>query len=232
MARLRVENLALALAYQVLLEPLSFQVAAGESIALTGPSGSGKTLLLRLLNRLAEPTGGTVYLDDQDYRQWPAPQLRQRLLLVAAPHLFGMNVQDALLYPLRLQRLSKAVVEQRIVKLLSHWPIPESWLTKTAAQLTPEACQIVAIGRALIAEPPVLLLDEPQQLLGAELLTQLQRIAKQQEMALIIAGQEVEADRYLYLDRGKLQWERPTVDWPTLMDTMAAADRAANADWE
>jgi D-methionine transport system ATP-binding protein len=232
LARLRVENLALALAYQVLLEPLSFEVAAGESIAITGPSGSGKTLLLRLLNRLAEPTGGTVYLDDRDYRQWPAPQLRQRLLLVAAPHLLDMNVQDALLYPLRLQRLSQAVVEQRIVKLLDHWPIPESWLTKTAAQLTPAACQIVSIGRALIAEPPVLLLDEPQQLLDRELLTQLRTIAQQQGMALMMAGKELAADRYLYLERGQLQWDRPGVDWPTLMDAMAAADRAANADWE
>jgi D-methionine transport system ATP-binding protein len=227
-----VENLALALAYRVLLEPLSFAVAAGESIAVTGPQGSGKTLLLRLLNRLAEPTGGTVYLDNRDYRQWPAPQLRQRILLVANANLLNMTVQDALLYPLRLQRLSKAVVEERVVKLLNHWPIPETWLTKTAAQLTPEACQIVAIGRALVAEPLVLLLDEPQHLLGIDLLAQLRAIAKQQEMALIIAGSEVEADRYLYLDRGKLLWERPTVDWPTLMETMDAADRAANAAWE
>jgi D-methionine transport system ATP-binding protein len=143
-----------------------------------------------------------------------------------------MNVQDALLYPLRLQRLSQAVVEQRIVKLLDHWPIPESWLTKTAAQLTPAACQIVSIGRALIAEPSVLLLDEPQQLLDRELLTQLRTIAQQQDMALIMAGKELEADRYLYLERGQLQWDRPGVDWPTLMDKMAAADRAANADWE
>jgi D-methionine transport system ATP-binding protein len=227
-----VENLALTLTYRVLLEPLSFTVAAGESIALTGPPGSGKTLLLRLLNRLAAPTGGNVYLDDQDCRQWPAHQLRQRLLLVANANLLGMTVQDALLYPLRLQRLSQGVVEERIVKLLHHWPIPETWLTKSAAQLTPEACHIVVIGRALIAEPAVLLLDEPQHLLGIDLLAQLRAIAQQQEMALLIAGSEVEADRYLYLDQGKLRWDRPTVDWPTVMETIAAADRAANADWE
>lgn len=227
-----MENLALTLTYRVLLEPLSFTVAAGESIALTGPPGSGKTLLLRLLNRLAAPTGGNVYLDDQDCRQWPAHQLRQRLLLVANANLLGMTVQDALLYPLRLQRLSQGVVEERIVKLLHHWPIPETWLTKSAAQLTPEACHIVAIGRALIAEPAVLLLDEPQHLLGIDLLAQLRAIAQQQEMALLIAGSEVEADRYLYLDQGKLRWDRPTVDWPTVMETIAAADRAANADWE
>jgi D-methionine transport system ATP-binding protein len=187
---------------------------------------------LRLLNRLAEPTGGHVYLDDLDYRTLPATQLRQRILLVAAqPQLLGMTVQDALLYPLRLQRLKSAVVEQRILTLLNHWPIPETWLTKTADQLTPEACQIVAIGRGLIATPQVLLLDEPQRLLGSELLLQLRAIAKQQEISLIIAGREIAADRYLYLEDNRLQWDRTTINWPELIATMETYEQAANADW-
>jgi D-methionine transport system ATP-binding protein len=232
LTRLRVQNLAFALAYKVLLEPLSFGVAAGESIALTGPVGSGKSLLLRLLNRLAEPTGGHVYLNDLDYRTLPATQLRRRILLVAAqPQLLGMTVQDALLYPLRLQCLSASAVEQRILTLLNHWPIPETWLTQTADQLTPQACQIVAIGRGLIASPQVLLLDEPQRLLGSELLAQLREIAKQQEMSLITTGREITADRYLYLEGNRLQWDRTTINWPELIATMETSERAANAEW-
>jgi D-methionine transport system ATP-binding protein len=212
---------------------LSFGVMAGESIVITGTVGSGKSLLLRLLNRLATPTGGQVYLDDREYRTIPATQLRRRILLVAAqPQLLGMTVQDALLYSLRLQRLSAAAVEQRILTLLNYWPIPESWLTQTADQLTPQACQIVAIGRGLIAAPQVLLLDEPQKLLGVELLAQLRQIARQQEIALIITGRQVVADRYLYLAASQLQWDRKTVDWPELIATMEASEQSDNADWE
>jgi D-methionine transport system ATP-binding protein len=225
-----VEQIAYGLSYRSLLHPLSLSLNAGETVILTGASGSGKSLLLRLLNRLVEPTGGRVYLDGQDYCEIPVRELRRRILLVGdQPQLLGMTVQDALLYPLKLQKLEMNVVEQRIIDLLSHWPIAAAWLTKTADQLTPRECQIVAIGRGLIAAPQVLLVDAPSQLEPA-LLDRLRTIARSRSISILMAGREIEGDRYLYLQAGELQWDRSQIDWKTLGSAMSQLEAANNWD--
>lgn len=66
---LRTEHLSRAVKDKVLVEDATFEVRAGEVLAIVGPSGSGKSSLLRLLNRLDEPTSGTVYVEGIDYRQ-------------------------------------------------------------------------------------------------------------------------------------------------------------------
>ena len=71
-------------------ETRSVQVRPGEILAVVGPSGAGKSSFLRLLNRLDEPTGGTVRLNGQDYRALPAQELRRRI---------GMVIQSAYLFP-------------------------------------------------------------------------------------------------------------------------------------
>jgi D-methionine transport system ATP-binding protein len=230
LTKLRVEQIAYGLPYRSLLQPLSFSLNAGETVVLTGASSSGKSLLLRLLNRLVEPTGGRVYLDDRDYCTIPVRELRRQILLVGErPQLLGMTVQDALLYPLKLQKLTAAVVEQRVIDLLSQWPIAEAWLTKTADQLTPRECQIVAIGRGLIAAPQVLLVDAPSQLEPA-LIDRLRTIAQGRSMAILMAGRDLVGDRYLYLQVGELQWERSQIDWETLGSEMSQLEAANNWD--
>src|SRR5713101_591621 len=87
---LRTERLSFAANGHTIVDAISLDVCPGEIIAIVGKSGSGKTSFLRLLNRLAEPTGGTVYLDGQDYRQLPPRLLRQRV---------GMVLQSAYLFP-------------------------------------------------------------------------------------------------------------------------------------
>ena len=67
---LEAEHLLRAVVGKVITNNISVQVHVGEILAVTGPSGSGKSSFLRLLNRLDEPTGGTVRLDGQDYRSW------------------------------------------------------------------------------------------------------------------------------------------------------------------
>jgi UDP-glucose/iron transport system ATP-binding protein len=79
---LRIEHLGRAVKQKVLVEDANFEVRTGEVLAIVGPSGSGKTSLLRLLNRLDEPTTGTVLLHGTDYRQIPPRELRRRLGMV------------------------------------------------------------------------------------------------------------------------------------------------------
>ena len=87
---LETEHLSRAVWGKVLTDAISVQVQTGEVLAVVGPSGSGKSSFLRLLNRLDEPTGGTVRLDGQDYRALAPEELRRRA---------GMVMQTAYLFP-------------------------------------------------------------------------------------------------------------------------------------
>jgi len=94
---LETRNLSRAIAGKVLVHEISVQVQQGELLAVVGPSGAGKSSFLRLLNRLDEPTGGTVLLDGEDYREIAPRELRRRI---------GMVMQMAYLFPERWPRTS------------------------------------------------------------------------------------------------------------------------------
>jgi putative ABC transport system ATP-binding protein len=87
---LETKNLSRCVADKVLVNDISVQVQGGEVVAVVGPSGSGKSSFLRLLNRLDEPTGGTVRFNGEDYRKLAPGELRRRL---------GMVMQTAYLFP-------------------------------------------------------------------------------------------------------------------------------------
>src|SRR5258708_35311298 len=87
---LETRNLSRAVAGKLLVDDISVQVQQGEVLAVVGPSGAGKSSFLRLINRLDEPTSGTVYLTGQDYKQLAPRELRRRV---------GMVMQSAYLFP-------------------------------------------------------------------------------------------------------------------------------------
>jgi D-methionine transport system ATP-binding protein len=230
---LRVENLAYVLPYRSILQPLSFEVAAGEMVLLTGASGVGKTLLLRLLNRLTEPSSGHVYVADREYRSIPMPQLRRQVVLVSSePNLLGMTVQNALSYPLQLQKISPPDIQQRLLKLLDLLEIPASWLPLAAAQLSSEQCQIVAVARSLVLAPRILLWDEPSPSLEEIWWQRLQSIAREQGLAVIVASKQINVvSRVICLQAGQLAWDRSIVDWADLWSEIDRLEQAEAADW-
>ncbi len=87
---LRAEHLGRTVDDKILIHDASFELQKGEVLAITGPSGSGKTSLLRLLNRLDEPTSGTVFVEGTDYRNLAPRELRRKL---------GMVTQRPFLFP-------------------------------------------------------------------------------------------------------------------------------------
>ncbi|HVO78616.1 MAG TPA: ATP-binding cassette domain-containing protein, partial [Candidatus Bathyarchaeia archaeon] len=92
-AVLRAKDLGRIIAGKTILNGISFQVQTGELLGIVGASGSGKSSLLRLLDRLDEPTSGTVYLDGVDYRQLPPQELRRRVgMVMQRPFLFPGDV--------------------------------------------------------------------------------------------------------------------------------------------
>lgn len=142
-----------------LLDDVSVAVARGEVLAVTGPSGSGKSSLLRLLNRLDEPTRGTVLLRGVDYRQIEPRELRRRVgMVLQSPFLFPGTVAENLRFGPR-QR-GEVLSRETIESLLADVRLA-GYADRDVARLSGGEAQRVSLARTLANSPEVLLLDEP-----------------------------------------------------------------------
>jgi putative ABC transport system ATP-binding protein len=156
---LRTEHLSRAVDGRLLVDDVSIEVRAGEILAVVGPSGAGKSSLLRLLNRLDEPTGGTVYLDGVDYRSIPPRELRRRVgMVMQTAALFAGTVADNVRFGPRQRGVELA--DGAVAALLAQVGLA-GFEARDAGQLSGGEAQRVSIARAVANEPVVLLLDEP-----------------------------------------------------------------------
>jgi putative ABC transport system ATP-binding protein len=102
---LETRNLSREVMGKVLVNDISVQVQQGEILAVVGPSGAGKSSFLRLINRLDEPTSGTVYLAGQDYKELGSRELRRRVgMVMQSAYLFPGTVAENLCYGPRQRR--------------------------------------------------------------------------------------------------------------------------------
>jgi len=239
--QLQQVSLSASIGSQDLLQNISFDVAKGDRIAIVGPSGAGKTSLLRLLNRLSEPSTGVILFENQDYRQIPVLQLRQQIVLVPQESkLLGMTVQDAIAYPLVLRKLPKQQIQQQV----SHWietlHIPAEWLDRNELQLSVGQRQLVAIARALVIQPKILLLDEPTSALDAgrtsHLVEVLTDLATQTTILMVnhqLEIAELFCTRVLHFQQGRLIQDEPafSVNWHKLRESLIQAETKAVAEW-
>ncbi len=158
-AVLRTEHLGRRVGDLWIVNDISLAVEHCELLGIVGASGSGKSSFLRLLNRLDEPSAGTVFLDDQDYRQIPPRTLRQRVGMVTQrPFLFPGDVASNLRFG-PAQR-GAALPDSEIASLLEHVGLP-GFAARNVANLSGGEQQRVSLARALANRPEILLLDEP-----------------------------------------------------------------------
>ncbi|MCA1587640.1 MAG: ATP-binding cassette domain-containing protein, partial [Chloroflexi bacterium] len=142
---------------------LTLTVPAGEIVVLVGPSGCGKTTTMKMVNRLIEPTGGSITIGDQNIMSLPAVELRRRIGYVIQqvglfPHLtIGENVA---VVP-SLLRWPPARIRERTDELLELIGLePATYRDRYPSELSGGERQRVGVARALAADPPVMLMDE------------------------------------------------------------------------
>ena len=156
---LRTEHLGRRVGEKWIVNDVSLSVHRGELFGLVGASGSGKSSLLRLLNRLDEPTSGTVFLEDQDYRQIPPRELRRRIGMVTQrPFLFPGDVASNVRFG-PAQR-GEVLSDAEIASLLERVGLA-GFAGRKVANLSGGEQQRVSLARALANRPGILLLDEP-----------------------------------------------------------------------
>ncbi|MGD8625118.1 MAG: phosphate ABC transporter ATP-binding protein [Anaerolineae bacterium] len=156
---MRTEHLSRVVDGKRLVDDVSLEVQAGDLISIVGPSGAGKSSFLRLLNRLDEPTEGTVFLEGEDYRNIPPRALRRQVgMLMQAPNLFKGTVADNIRFGPRQrgEELSSEAVDRllRGVNLAGY-------AGRDVGSLSGGEAQRVSLARTLANSPAMLLLDEP-----------------------------------------------------------------------
>jgi ABC-2 type transport system ATP-binding protein len=159
---IRVQNLKKVFRKQWALKGVSFEIATGESYALLGPNGSGKSTLIRILSTLLLPDEGTVEI--QNFRL-PEDERRIREIVgrvsVDAAFYKKLSAKENLLYSAFLYGYHQKEAEQRAREILGQLGFPVSRFNEPLEEMSRGMQQKIAITRALLVNPPVLLLDEP-----------------------------------------------------------------------
>lgn len=225
--------------YQVggreILRKVELRVEQGETIVLLGRSGSGKTTLLRMINRLIEPTSGSIALDGKPLAGWDPIRLRRGIGYVIQdgglfPH---RTVQQNIALVPRLEQWPTEKVNTRVAELMKVMGLsPERYGTRYPRQLSGGEKQRVGIARALAADPRVLLMDEPFAALDPitrfELQQHFLRLRAELGKTAIFVTHDVRealmmASRIAVLHQGSLETVLPVSDFRSASTPEAAA---------
>jgi osmoprotectant transport system ATP-binding protein len=148
---------------QPAVDDLSMEIYEGEIVVFVGPSGCGKTTTMKMINRLIEPSSGRIFLQDDDVTDVNPDNLRRRIGYVIQqiglfPH---MTIADNIATVPRMLRWDKKRISERVDELLETVGIDLSYRDRYPKELSGGQRQRIGVARAMAADPPVLLMDEP-----------------------------------------------------------------------
>lgn len=206
----------------IAVNDFSLEISAGEVCVLIGPSGCGKTTTLRMINRLIEPTAGRITVNGNDTGEINPEQLRRSIgYAIQSVGLFPhMTVAANIAIVPQLLHWEKSRIARRTEELLKLVGLnPSVYATKYPNQLSGGEAQRVGVARALAADPPILLMDEPfgavDPLTRERLQAQFVRIQQELKKTVILVTHDLDeairlADRIAIMNAGKLvQYDIP-----------------------
>ena len=194
---------------------VDLQIAPGEFLVFLGASGSGKSTLLRTINRLVAPTSGSVFIDGADATSRPAPELRRGIgyVIQAVGLLPHLTVGENIAIVPELLGWERPRVAARVEELLRMVRLDPSYRKRLPRELSGGEQQRVGVARALAAEPPLLLMDEPfgalDAIVRAELGTEMLRIHRDLGTTIVFVTHDIDealrlADRIAVFHDGRL----------------------------
>jgi len=219
---IRLEHVTKYYGPTLAVKDLSLEVPEGQVTVLIGPSGCGKTTTLRMINRLIEPTSGRIFINERDTASFKPEQLRRTI---------GYAIQNVGLFPHMTVATNIGVVphllgwpqdktDARVNELLQLVGLePAEFAAKYPGQLSGGQAQRVGVARALAADPPILLMDEPfgavDPLTRQHLQAQFARIQKRLKKTVILVTHDLDeairlADKIAIMESGQLvQYDTP-----------------------
>ena len=214
MAHVRLDKISKKFGSHTALSGLDLEIASGEFFVLLGPTGAGKTTTLRLIAGLDNPNSGGIAIDGQDVMSWSAAERDVALVFQYYSLYPHYTVRQNLEFPLKsnVRRMSQADIDQRVAKASKTLRI-EHLLERKTDRLSGGEMQRVSIGRAIVREPRVFLMDEPLSNLDAKLRELLRAELKDLQMKLgatflYVTHDQVEAmsmgDKVGVLNQGRI----------------------------
>ena len=200
-----------------ILAGIDLEVAAGALTVIVGPSGGGKSTLVRLLNRLDDPSSGRILLDGKPLEKFPVLQLRRQVgLVLQSPWMASGSVLENLQLPFQLRSETPPTGDDpRLGEVLGRCGLSAELLPQEARTLSLGQQQRLSLARTLLPGPSLLVLDEPTSALdrptGDRLADTLRRISREQQLTVLMVTHDLRlaeriADQLAYLEEGRI-WE-------------------------
>lgn len=210
------KHVALRYTEKDILKDVNLRIEDGEFMVLVGPSGSGKTTMIKMINRLLEPTDGNIYMDGKRIKDYDERELRLSTgYVLQAIALFpNLTVAENIALIPEMKGWSKEKIDSKTVELLEKVGLPASdYADRKPHELSGGEQQRVGIVRAMIGEPKILLMDEPFSALDAisrkQLQTLTQDLHKEFGMTTIFVTHDTDealklGDRIAVLEEGEI----------------------------
>jgi osmoprotectant transport system ATP-binding protein len=212
---IKVDHLSKSFGKTKAVDGISFEVAEGENLILLGTSGCGKTTTLKMINRLIEPTGGKVFINGENILDKSPEELRRGIGYVLQnnglfPH---YTVAENIAVVPQLLKWDKKQTQNRVSELLEKLHLDKKYLNVYPSELSGGQQQRVGLARALVADPPVLLMDEPfgalDNVTRSKIQAEFKALDELKRKTIIMVTHDVQeafelGDRICLMDKGKI----------------------------